>query len=277
MIPVHSITGALEIRKLSGINPDSIHRRLAHRDEHYQFVIQESGSTVMSVDFKTVPLKAGHVLCILPGQVHRAQSARHSHVWIIAVKREWIHETYRFVLDTFAPNHGAVALDKAMLPALHHSITLLHDMYISGDEIRFLPQVLRGATDVCIGICTGAYHRQHTEDDLILSRPVQLLHEFRQLLARHYLTMKSPAAYADKLHISLSYLNEVVKEQTGYSVSRLIQEQVITESRRILYYTDISIKELATRMGYDDYSYFCRYFKNATGMTPAQARKFSRE
>ncbi len=277
MIPVHSITGALEIQRLSGINPASIHRKLAHRDEHYQFVIQERGSTVMNVDFKTVALRAGHLLCILPGQVHSAVSARQSYAWIISVKREWIHESYRFVLDTFAPNAGAVVADKTMLPALYHSITLLNDMHVSGDHIRFLPQVLRGATDVCIGLCAGAYHGHGADNDLTLSRPVQLLHQFRQLLVRHYLTLKSPAAYADKLHISLSYLNEVVKQQTGFSVSHLIQAQIITESRRILYYTDISIKELATRMGYEDYSYFCRYFKNATGMTPAAARKLSRE
>ncbi|HVI44384.1 MAG TPA: AraC family transcriptional regulator [Chitinophaga sp.] len=276
MIPLHALTDALEIQKLTAVNPGSIHRKMAHRDDHYQFVIQEKGSCVMDVDFNTVPLKAGQVLCILPGQVHRAVSARQCHAWVLSVKREWVHENYLFAFTTFLPFAGAATLSKEKATALAHSISLLHELHTARKHFHFSPQLLRSATDLCTGICANAYHEHEPVQQLLTSRPVQILHQFRQLLSRHFLTMKSPAGYAAHLNISLSYLNEVVKQQTGLPVSRHILNHVITESRRILYYTDISIKELADKLGYDDYSYFCRIFKQSTGMTPAQARKTSR-
>ncbi|TWF34917.1 AraC-like DNA-binding protein [Chitinophaga polysaccharea] len=277
MIPIHSLPEEQEIKKLTAVNSHSIYRKNSHRDSHYQFVILEKGSCVVAVDFKTIPLKAGQVLCILPGQVHRALSARQCHAWIFSVRREWVHENYQFVFNSAVPFTGAIRLHKQKAAALSHSISLLYEFYTSRKHFHFSSQLLHATTDLCTGICADAYSEHGPARQQPGSRPAQLLHQFRQLLSQHYITMKSPADYAARLHISLSYLNEVVKEQTGIPLSRHIQDQVITEARRILYYTDISIKELAYKLGYDDYSYFCRLFKQISGMTPAQARKSSRE
>lgn len=86
-------------------------------------------------------------------------------------------------------------------------------------------------------------------------------------MEHNYTAIKRPADYAQKLNVSTPYLNECVKNATGYSVSHHIHQRVILESKRLLYHSDQSVKEIAARLGYDDYPYFSRLFSKITGMT----------
>jgi len=86
-------------------------------------------------------------------------------------------------------------------------------------------------------------------------------------LERDFVTVKRPTEYAQQLNISSPYLNECVKKTTGHSVSYHIQQRIILEARRLLYHSDLSVKEIATELGYDDYPYFSRLFSKVTGMT----------
>lgn len=74
------------------------------------------------------------------------------------------------------------------------------------------------------------------------------------------------------LNITPLYLNEIVKEITGFPASYWIQQETILEARRLLYYTDLDIKQIAYRLGYDDHAYFSRFFKKSTGNTASQFR-----
>jgi YesN/AraC family two-component response regulator len=79
--------------------------------------------------------------------------------------------------------------------------------------------------------------------------------------------MKRPADYAEVLNISVAYLNECVKNVTGFSVSHHIQQRIILEAKRLLYHSDNSVKEIAAELGYDDYPYFSRLFVKVAGIT----------
>lgn len=82
-----------------------------------------------------------------------------------------------------------------------------------------------------------------------------------------------PSYYADKLCISPVYLNETVKATTGLSVSRMIQYEIVLRAKRMLAYTDCSVKEIALELGFDDCSYFIKIFTKQTGISPVQFRK----
>jgi AraC-like DNA-binding protein len=101
--------------------------------------------------------------------------------------------------------------------------------------------------------------------------------EFKKLLQVEYKRLKSPAEYAAELHLSASYLNEAVKETTGFNVSYWIQQQIVLEAKRLLYYSQSSVKEVAHQLGYEDHAYFSRFFKKAVGRTPGEFRGLYRE
>jgi YesN/AraC family two-component response regulator len=78
------------------------------------------------------------------------------------------------------------------------------------------------------------------------------------------------------LHLSISYLNEIDKETTGFTVSYWIQQEVVLEAKRLLYYSQCSVKEIAHALGYADHTYFSRLFKKVEGRTPGEFREMYR-
>lgn len=79
-------------------------------------------------------------------------------------------------------------------------------------------------------------------------------------------------AYAALLHISAGHLSEVVKAQSEKPAIKHLHERLVLEARRLLLYTPFSLKEIAFDLGFSDASYFNRFFKRETGVTPAEYR-----
>jgi len=69
------------------------------------------------------------------------------------------------------------------------------------------------------------------------------------------------------------YLNEVSKEITGFIASYWIQNEVLLEAQRLLFYTNMDVKEIAFSLGYEDHTYFSRFFKKNLGCTAGQFRQ----
>jgi AraC family transcriptional activator of pobA len=89
-------------------------------------------------------------------------------------------------------------------------------------------------------------------------------------MAENIRTIKSPSGYASRLNVSQSYLNESVKRITGFPVTYWIQQEVLLEAKRLLYHSELNVKQIAYELGYEDPSYFSRFFGRAAGM-PALA------
>ena len=77
---------------------------------------------------------------------------------------------------------------------------------------------------------------------------------------------------AKNLHVSAGYLNKVIKSTTGKTASLYIHEKLIFEAKSYLSNTDLKVNEIAYILGFDDHSYFSRFFKKLTGYTPAGYR-----
>lgn len=84
-------------------------------------------------------------------------------------------------------------------------------------------------------------------------------------------------SYADLLNVSAGHLSELVKEQSGKSAIVHIHERIALEAKRLLFFTDYSVKEIAFDLGFEDASYFNRFFKRAMSQTPLQYRSSVRE
>jgi len=118
------------------------------------------------------------------------------------------------------------------------------------------------------------YQEPETESD---STPDTTIIKFKQLIDEHYLTGKSVSQYAEMLNINPSCLNELSKRTTGITAGELIRNRVIDESKKLLYSTAISGKEIAYKLGFDDPSYFSRFFRKYTGLTLKEFRDYSRK
>jgi AraC family transcriptional regulator, transcriptional activator of pobA len=104
-----------------------------------------------------------------------------------------------------------------------------------------------------------------------------LLRKYLNKIEENYIDQHEVSAYADMLNISAGHLSEVVKEQSGKPAITHIHERLIVEAKRLLFHTDYAIKEIAFTLGFEDASYFNRFFKRITGDTPAVYRTSTRK
>ena len=104
-----------------------------------------------------------------------------------------------------------------------------------------------------------------------------LLQKYHAAIEIHFRESYQVAHYAAMLHVSAGHLSEVVKARSGKPAIAHIHARVILEARRMLFHSEQSLKEIAFDLGFSDASYFSRFFKRETGMTPVEYRTGIRE
>ena len=97
--------------------------------------------------------------------------------------------------------------------------------------------------------------------------------EFSELLEQNLITNKKISYYSDMMNLSLYQLNEIVKASIGKTGSEFINEYIILEAKRYLLATSNQVKEISYQLGYEDVSYFIRFFKKHTGFSPDAFRQ----
>ncbi|MEO8116694.1 MAG: AraC family transcriptional regulator, partial [Bacteroidota bacterium] len=97
--------------------------------------------------------------------------------------------------------------------------------------------------------------------------------EFIELISTHITTHKQVSQYADLLNLSTYQVNSITKASVGKLASELINEQIVLEAKRYLLATHNQVKDIADHLGYEDISYFIRFFKKQTGYSPESFRK----
>lgn len=244
----------------------------AHRDDHYIFMIQEKGSTRMMIDFKEMQTAAGDAFYILPGQVHHGFATTEAAGWFIAADAALLGEAYRQVFEIDLLQQQALTLNAAQLLQLQTCLQLLHS-HCNANNHLFHQSVIHSLFNAFAGMFAAAFLEKEPGYNQPELRPLTITRQFKTLLQQRYIQQKRPSAYAAQLHISLSYLNECVKQITGFSVTWWIQHQIILEAKRLLYYTDTTVKEISFSLGYEDHTYFSRLFTKATGIAANQFRQ----
>lgn len=101
----------------------------------------------------------------------------------------------------------------------------------------------------------------------------EFVRKLSSLIEIHFLKHKQVEEYAEMMGLSASSLTKKLQKAGIDSPSQIIRERVITEAKRLLIYTDKSIKEVAHFLGYDDQYYFSRLFSHSTGLAPRRYRK----
>lgn len=107
-----------------------------------------------------------------------------------------------------------------------------------------------------------------------LSTRSQLLaRRFKSALEKNFNTMDETADYARLLRVTERALNEATRQALGYTAAQLIRERVMLEAKRLLLHSEISVAEIAERLGFDDPAYFSRCFKKHTSRSPIEFRQ----
>lgn len=113
---------------------------------------------------------------------------------------------------------------------------------------------------------------QYRPDEVKSYRVRELFNRFMMLLEKDYKISRDVNCYAAQMNISSKYLTNIVSQVTGHTPKTIIDQYVILQLKMHLKRTTQSIKEMAWEFHFADVSFFCRYFKKHTGLTPQQIR-----
>lgn len=109
------------------------------------------------------------------------------------------------------------------------------------------------------------------------SRQSILVRQFRIAVERGFRRDHPLASYARELGVTANHLNDVVRAEAGCSAGSLVRQRRLLDARRLLSHSDLTVSEIGYQTGFPDPSYFGRFFRRETGLTPAEFRVKIRE
>lgn len=105
------------------------------------------------------------------------------------------------------------------------------------------------------------------------NQEIEFARRFSQLVEAHYATRHSVADYAELMNMTPKALQKRVSKYSKATPNDIIKDRIILEAKRLLVHTDLSVKEVGYKLGYDDPAYFIRLFTNHVNESPQHFRK----
>lgn len=251
---------------------------IPHRKDHYLLVFIKKAGSRQWIDMTPYVLKDNTIYFTGPGQVIVKEEFKQLWSTGIAFTAEFL---------SFQENASLNKLPLIQNPQNGHELLLTEaDISIVEDlfnKIRIESQqpgewqqrILTAYLTVLLTYLSRLYTAQFQVNDSSLDK--LLLKKFQAKIDQSFQQFHEVGDYASMLSISAGHLSEVVKNQSGKPAIKHIHERLVLEARRMLFHTDSSLKEITYNLGFSDASYFNRFFKRETGVTPAGYRTHIRK
>jgi AraC family transcriptional activator of pobA len=250
---------------------------IPHRHNYFELFLFEKGSGVHEIDFIETEIKPQSVHVVCPGQVHYLRRSPDSAGIVIIFTKDFYFLPRQMspVVDEFpflagignaTIEPGVVVFDSLI------EIIQMMKKELDGDGADF-GQILRNYLSIILLHLKRAYAVSTDVPSDFRHKNSIVFEQFRKLLDVNYVSVRLVKQYADMLKISPENLNALSKQVSGKTASALIDERVILEAKRLLLFSENSVKEVAYFLEFNDPSYFNKYFKKITGLTPENYRK----
>lgn len=247
-----------------------LHR--VHRIDFHVVMLFDDGPVRHMIDFAEYEARAGDVLWIRPGQVHRFPNASEYRGTVLTMQpgflpRATVEATglYRYDLPPL------LRPDDAQLAALRSALTQLRYEY---EDTTTLPLSLHTAVlrHSLTAFLLRLAHLAASSARAAGGQSDTTFTLFRDAVEKQFATNHSVSAYADALGYSRRTLVRAVRAATGETPKGFIDKRVVLEAKRLLAHTDLPIGRVGAAVGFPDAANFSKFFQQHTDMTPAAFR-----
>jgi AraC-like DNA-binding protein len=187
--------------------------------------------------------------------------------------RHFINKDFITNLGLFSEisDHPPISVSEKAAAALKQYTTEIYDAFNSNELFRFekIGAYLKLFLIECNKFAPGETNKDNPQN---AQSAKSILRKFKDMLEINFKTMRQVNDYASLLNISPDYLNTVIKSGVGKTAKELIQQRIVLESKRLGLHTELSTKEIAYNLGFEDPSHFSRFFKNNEGFSFAEFR-----
>lgn len=233
-----------------------------HRHNFYEILLftHVSKKDVHHIDFVEYPISTQNVYILKPGQIHK-MSLKNQRGFLIAIGADYfngIQLNFEGYVDYLLPN--VISPDKTDFQSLLTLIKLIFSEYIQ----KHRKNLLYAYMDSLVTLLISLYDKNHDVDKRVLS--------LLTLVEKHFVEHHNVEFYAQQVMLSEKRLNELTKSYMGLTVKQLVLQRLLLEAQRNISIGEQTFKEIAYNLGFNDSSYFTRFFKEQSGVTPEQFR-----
>lgn len=278
-IPVRHINAAqkepdfgssFNIRGIDGLLADKDMVQELHRHDFFYILALKKGIGAHEIDFNPHTISDHSVFVMRPGQVHQLLLKAGSTGYLMQFTGDFYfaNDKASNMLLHRAGNTNHYKLSTDGFQKVLAILTCIFEEY-TGKQERY-EQVIKAN----MGVLFIEFMRQQRNNPISNASLYlqERLEDFLALLEANIFTCKHAAQYATMMNLSAYQLNAVTKATLGKTCSELINGQIILEAKRCLLATSNQVNQIAYRLGYEDVSYFIRFFKKHTGYSPEAFR-----
>lgn len=233
--------------------------------------------SIVKIDFKEYDLQEDMIFFISPNQNFNLLKVCSQQNFLLYYNRDFyciqIHDKevacdgilYNNVYDipaiTLSENNTEIFYD--ILEEIIIEIT--HEESSAEEMLRILLKYI-------IIKSTRIWKSQRLQEAIESPNELDFLRKFSQLVEINFKNIHSVSDYADILGVSAKTLTKKISRYHDITPLEIIRQRIILEAKRLLVYTDLSIKEIAYSLGYEDPAYFNRFFSKSEDIPPAEFR-----
>lgn len=243
-----------------------------HRHDYFFVLLVKKGTGEHMIDFINYPVKDRTVFILRPGQIHQLKLNQDCSGFLMQFDAGFYAPESSSSKQRFRRVTGKnfCSLELSRFDKL---VGLLEKVYEENTirEEGFTDLIHANLDIFCIELIRQSIHPEQKQV-AALSYEQERFEEFFELMETYVSDHKSVIQYAEMLGVSAYQLNKITKSAVGKTVSELLHEQLVLESKRILLGTPNQVKDVAYSLGFEDVSYFIRFFKKSTGFSPEAFR-----
>ncbi|OOG18029.1 hypothetical protein BWD42_12115 [Sphingobacterium sp. CZ-UAM] len=238
-----------------------------HKVDFFIIMLVIAGGGIHTIESIKYPIMAGNLHLVFPRQQHEVVLEQDARVYTLYVNNT--------LFNSFTDHFKFTFLLYQNYPVIKLSVrgygNMLHEIHGIKNELILVelnPEILKLHLMIIGEIINREVFRYFRVEEKVRNHR---LSEYVKLVDNYFAEHKQVAFYAKILNVTVNYLNVCCKKYLSCTATQVIQDRVIQEAKRKFSIGNMSIKEVGSSLGFDDVSYFTRFFREKTGLTP---RKF---
>ncbi len=234
---------------------------------HYRVFLVEKGEGIISDGFREIPIHEGTLYFFTPGEVVRLEGKGEGTA--LGFSPTFLPQELHTLKQLFSPYYKEpyLRVNNTMRPEVDVLLQLIGSEF--NREVRdhaILRTLLHALLLYALRMRSGIVRKQNTWRQERMAR-------IETLIEAHFKREHYAPFYARQMNLSTQYLNTLLKRHLGKTLTKLLAERIILEAKRELLHTPQSVTSIAEELGFTDPSYFARYFKKETGLSPIAFRE----
>ena len=248
-----------------------------HRHDFFEVLFLRKGSGLHVIDGNKYEIKPPCVFFMSPGQAHKLELSHDIEGFIFIFTSDFylLNRGNQDSLIEFPFFYTINQDNPPLLLQKVSDIAFLETLFRQGiseikDVTESTPELLRSILDLILTTCAARYQMN---DELLHKGKGQILvKKFFHLIEENNSKNLLLSDYALLIGVTPNHLIQIVKVLTGKTSSQIIKAKQLLEIKRLLAHTTLSVSEIANQLNFEDQSYFTKFFKRETGLTPFQYR-----